>query len=137
MPGVPILLCAWHVKRAWLKNLTSTVADAAKRQEIWAALDVLMRLNVQLPAEHSSAELSKLCEEALRRFFERFSEHAAFIAYFKKEWASKVGEEKILPPPENLLFLTLGTLSVYMRLMNKSTCYCRALGTALSQHAPL
>ena len=53
MPGVLNFLCAWHVKRAWLSNLTSTVADADMRTEIWRALDGLMRLNVQLPTFHS------------------------------------------------------------------------------------
>ena len=91
MPGVPVFLCAWHVKRAWLLNLASTVADADKRTEIWLALDGLMRLNVQLPASHSKEDLAKLCEDALERFFKRFSDHVAFITYFKREWAGKIG----------------------------------------------
>jgi hypothetical protein len=91
MPGVPVFLCAWHVKRAWLLNLTSTVADAEKRTEIWLALDGLMRINVQLPANHSKEELAKLCDDALERFYSRFSAQNAFITYFKKEWAGKIG----------------------------------------------
>ncbi len=79
MPGVPIFLCAWHVNRTWLLNLTSTVADADKRTEIWRALDGLMRLNVQLPASHSKEDLAKLCADALERFYREFSEQAAFI----------------------------------------------------------
>ncbi|CAL8471873.1 g11415 [Coccomyxa elongata] len=90
MSGVPIFLCAWHVKRAWLSNLTSTVADADKRTEIWRALDELMRLNVQLPTSHSKEDLAKLCTDVLERFYSEFSEQAAFITYFKKEWAGKV-----------------------------------------------
>ena len=91
MPGVPIFLCAWHLKRAWLSNLTSTVADADKRTEIWRALDGLMRLNVQLPTSHSKEDLAKLCTDALERFYSDFSEQAAFITYYKKEWAGRVG----------------------------------------------
>lgn len=91
MPGVPIFLCAWHVKRAWLSNLISTVADADKRTEMWRALDGLMRLNVQLPASHSKEDLAKLCADVLERFYGTFSEQAAFITYFKREWAGKIG----------------------------------------------
>lgn len=90
MPGVPVFLCAWHVKRAWLSNLTGTVADSAKRTEIWHALDGLMRINVQLPADHSPEDLTKLCEDALAGFYKKFSEQSAFINYFKKEWAGKI-----------------------------------------------
>ena len=103
MPGVPSFLCAWHVKRAWLSNLTSTVADADKRTEIWRALDGLMRLNVQLPASHSKEDLAKLCMDVLERFYSEFSEQAAFITYIKKEWAGKVGAFHL---SNYLLFLT-------------------------------
>lgn len=92
MPGVAIFLCIWHVKRAWLKNLIHTVADSKKRQEMLAALDKLMRLNVQLPVEHSDEDLRRYCQEALEGFYKQFADQQAFLQYFKREWAAKIGE---------------------------------------------
>lgn len=142
MPGVPIYLCAWHVKRAWLKNLTATVADGQKRKEILAALDGLMRLNVQLPAEHSSEDLTKLCHEALESFYEHVSEHKAFSHYFKKEWASKVGRHPAVCTSIHYCLSSFPCeakqlLSGVYACSDISYAGCRAMGSAVAEHTPL
>lgn len=72
------------------------MADGEERKKIFAALDKLMRLNVQLPEEHTAEDLHKLATDALHAFYEEFADHQAFLQYFKREWAGKVGELSLL-----------------------------------------
>ena len=92
MPGVPIFLCAWHVKQAWLKNLKQKVQDNKDREAIRDALDKLMRLNVDVPRDYFDEQLNDLAQEHLQAFYRRFAGQAAFIEYFRKEWAPKIGK---------------------------------------------
>lgn len=98
MPGVPIFLCAWHVKQAWLKNLKQKVQDNVDRDAIWDALDKLMRLNVNVPRDYTVEMLDALAQEHLQAFYGKFAGQAAFIEYFKKEWAPKIGKCLIALP---------------------------------------
>lgn len=93
MPGVSIQLCCWHAKRAWLRNLLEKVPDGEKRKRMLTALDKLMRLNVTCPITWSPAQLKELCEKELEAFYKDFEEETAYIDYFKREWASKIGDK--------------------------------------------
>jgi|YelNatPaOPRAMG01_1025707.scaffolds.fasta_scaffold105977_1 hypothetical protein len=91
MPGVSIQLCCWHAKRAWLRNLLEKVKDGDKRQTMFKALDKLMRLNVACPTSWSADQLKELCQNELEKFYNNFSDEPAFVEYFKREWATKMG----------------------------------------------
>ncbi len=91
MPGVPIFLCAWHVKQAWIKNLKEKVKDRDTRSAMLAALDELMRFNVDVPSNYSDAQLRTLAEQHLQAFYMKFASEKAFLEYFKRTWAPKIG----------------------------------------------
>lgn len=96
MPGVSIQLCCWHAKRAWLRNLLEKVKDADKRTAMFKALDKLMRLNVACPTTWTAEQLEELCQQELAAFFAEYRDEAAFVAYFKAEWATTIGEGPLL-----------------------------------------
>jgi hypothetical protein len=58
---------------------------------IWEALDELMRFNVDVPSNYSDEQLNSLVEERLQAFYSKFVAETAFIDYFRREWAPKVG----------------------------------------------
>lgn len=86
------------MKQAWLKNLKQKVQGNKDRDAIWDALDKLMRLNVDVPREYSDEKLNELAQEHLQAFYKRFAGQAAFIEYFRKEWALKIGKCLIALP---------------------------------------
>ena len=51
-----------------------------------------MRLNVDVPKDYSDEQLNDLAQEHLQAFYRRFAGQAAFIEYFRKEWAPKIGK---------------------------------------------
>lgn len=82
MATVLILLCLWHVKRSWLKNLMTKVATWLVRKALFGHLSFIM--------EQSKSEADAVAQ--LEKFFEKWSEEEpAFAAYVKKEWAGKLG----------------------------------------------
>lgn len=91
MDGVPVFLCAWHVKQAWIKNLKEKVKSRETRGAVLDALDKLMRLNVEVPSNFSDTQLKALAEEHLQAFYKKFAAEKAFIEYFKRTWAPKIG----------------------------------------------
>lgn len=100
MPGVPIFLCAWHVKQACLINAKQKVQCKDNRTAIWEALDELMRFNVDVPSKYSDEQLMSLVKERLQAFCSRSAAETAFIEYFKKEWARKVDKLPVSLVPE-------------------------------------
>lgn len=99
MAGVPIFLCAWHVKQAWIRNLREKVRDKTTRGAILTALDKIMRFNVDVPSSYSDAQLKALAEEQLQAFYTNFAADKAFIDYFRKTWASKIGTLQLQAAP--------------------------------------
>ena len=92
MPDVPILLCGWHVKQAWIKQLQQKVTNAQTRDAMAVALDRLMRLNVAEPDKFTDEQLQQMIHAALEDFYKEFAGEVAFIKYFKGHWARKAGE---------------------------------------------
>ena len=92
MPEVPILLCGWHVKTAWAKQLLQKIADVKTRESLGAALDKLMRLNVAAPDSFTDEQLQHMIRAALDKFYKDFVGEAAFIKYFKAHWDPKASK---------------------------------------------
>ena len=88
MPEVPIFLCGWHVKTAWVKQLVQKVPNKKTREPMAAALDKLMRLNVAAPDNFTDEELQHIIHAALEQFYQDFAgpEEVAFINFFKGHW---------------------------------------------------
>lgn len=80
-PSVPILLCAWHVKWVWLKNLIVKVRNLAKRVFMMAELSRILSLN---PLGSSNVERD--AKVAIHNFYSTFAEEAVFVVYFKENW---------------------------------------------------
>ena len=92
MPDVPIFLCAWHVKMAWVKHMVQKVTDAKTRDSMGKALNKLMSLNVSAPGDFTDEQLQQKADEAIQQFYQDFAGEAAFIKYFKDHWEPKASE---------------------------------------------
>jgi len=72
--GCRVLLCNWHVRRAWSKNAFQLAPKRARE------------------LSHSLGEIMHHCRdhdavsEALRTFFEKFAREVKFLVYFRKHW---------------------------------------------------
>jgi len=77
-----ILLCVWHVRRAWLKNVGNKVKGRENKIHIFRALGEIM---------HSCQDDGSV-QQAVARFLGKFSEHKKFIEYFTTTW---LGNNKI------------------------------------------
>lgn len=91
MLGIPRFLCAFHTKIAWAKGLKERVPDEAARQRLRQGLEQLMRLNSLPPGPHHPSVIRTAAVGALKDFFEQHSDQPAFMEYFNKEWANKIG----------------------------------------------
>jgi hypothetical protein len=91
--GVPVILCSWHVKRAWLKALNEKVRDAELRLEIFKKLEAIM---LHDPATGSLEDVATDVEGMIEAFFQEYQEQTAFTGYFRKTWVdntvNKIGE---------------------------------------------
>lgn len=84
------MLCKWHVKRAWLKNLITKVKTWEKRSAMFSALGAIMDFRGQ--AEDSQQQLHAAAMERLKVFYVKFADQTSFISYLQREWESKIGE---------------------------------------------
>lgn len=84
-PNVKILLCTWHVKRCWLRNLITKVKCAEKRIYIMQDLGGLLALNPT-----NSKDPIKDVEAAVQEFCNKYKTEEAFVAYFRREWGPLV-----------------------------------------------
>ena len=78
---MPILLCVWHIKMAWLKNLIAKVQNPEKRVFMMAELSRILSLN---PLGSSNVERD--VKLAIHNFYSTFAEEAMFVVYFKENW---------------------------------------------------
>ncbi|MCO5594264.1 hypothetical protein L7F22_048291 [Adiantum nelumboides] len=87
--GIPILLCIWHVQRAWLKNLVKKVADATLRVDMFRQLGLIMNMRGS-PCQSlhdKESEAHKLVVD----FMVKYESEVLFIDYFKREWLPRIG----------------------------------------------
>ena len=76
-----MILCIWHVRRAWLKNVNRLASDPRKANEMFGELGYIMKhtLNVEV-------------DDAINSFFSKFADEQKFLDYFHKNW---VADDKI------------------------------------------
>ena len=76
-----MILCIWHVRRAWLKNVNRLAADPRKANEMFSDLGYIMKhtLNVEV-------------DDAINKFYNKFADEQKFLDYFHKNW---VADDKI------------------------------------------
>lgn len=92
-PSVPMLLCAFHVKKAWALNLQQRVTDKGHMELLRKSIDGLMRFNpphdpIRSPERQAQLEIQRIMEQHTQAC-------PAFIDYFKKQWAQRPGKLKI------------------------------------------
>jgi len=94
LPGVPIFLCNWHVRKAWVKNLLLKVKASSGRTEQEAGelrckmYTRLLAIQEMHAADH--AALDKAVTQAVAKFRVDFdSEAHEFCVYFEKEWGKR------------------------------------------------
>ena len=74
--GCRVLLCCWHVRRAWSKNAFQLASSLERAREL----------------SHSLGEIMHRCHdhdaisEAMRTFFEKIAGKVKFLDYFRKHW---------------------------------------------------
>ena len=76
LTNAKILLCVWHVRRAWLKNVGSKVKGRENKIRIFRALGEIMH----------SCQDEEAVQNAIASLFDEFSEHKRFLEYFKSTW---------------------------------------------------
>lgn len=81
-PGVPIYICNWHVKRAWIKNLVLHVKDVDTRHAMFARLADIMH---SCRADSGEVTMEQV-RSMVSKFLEDYAVEASFIGYFTKEW---------------------------------------------------
>ena len=70
-----MILCVWHVRRAWLKNVNRLATSSIKANEMFSELGYIMK--------HI---LSNEVEDAISQFFIKFADEEKFLDYFHKNW---------------------------------------------------
>ncbi|MCO5601561.1 hypothetical protein L7F22_055684 [Adiantum nelumboides] len=82
--GLPILLCIWHVRRAWLKNLVKKVRDPQVRADMFKKLGMIMNMRGR-PGTTSCKRVEE-AHNLLDQFFVEYASEQEFITYFKRQW---------------------------------------------------
>ncbi|KAL3681360.1 hypothetical protein R1sor_024316 [Riccia sorocarpa] len=78
-PNVPVNLCLWHVRRAWLKKLHSLVKDPFGKAEMNRDLGRIMYCNVEEDPWQQSAD-----------FMVRWKEESSFVQYYDRTWHQRI-----------------------------------------------
>ncbi|MCO5607055.1 hypothetical protein L7F22_061247 [Adiantum nelumboides] len=87
--GIPILLCIWHVRRAWLKNLVRKVPNPIVRADMFRQLGQIM--NMRGKPCRSSYEKESQAHKLVEDFMVKYKDEDLFINYFKHEWLPRLG----------------------------------------------
>jgi hypothetical protein len=86
--GVPVLLCFWHVKRAWLKQVVRK-AKQVSRKGIFQALSTIMLMLMH--NMESTPAFDMRVVQALEDFYTKYAQETTFVAYMRRTWHNKRG----------------------------------------------
>ena len=70
-----MILCIWHVRRAWLKNVNRLASSPEIASEMFNELGIIMK-------NCSNDEVT----DAIDGFFIKFTNEKKFLDYFYKNW---------------------------------------------------
>lgn len=91
---ISILLCIWHVKRSWLKQLVYHMKDGEARMQLFARLQAIMEAGKRASTAALSEEQLRL--EAMEEFkalcAELEPQYPKLAKYLIREWLGKVGK---------------------------------------------
>jgi hypothetical protein len=92
-PGVPVLLCNYHVRKAWLRNLVEKVRDEETQRAMYKELCDLQELAVFTADGAVDKEaLDAAVDGAAAAFVTKYSPCAPiFCKYFEEHWWLKPG----------------------------------------------
>ena len=91
-PDIPILLCIYHVRKAWTQKLMECVRDHGTRIAMNKALEDLC-YGSNLFIDESVGDSYETCARMkLAVFKDRFCTEPAFVQYFEKEWEPCMGK---------------------------------------------
>ena len=72
-----MILCIWHVRRAWLKNVNRLASSSEKEKEMFNELGNIMK-------SCSNDEV----DNVINGFFTKFATEGKFLDYFHKNWVA-------------------------------------------------
>ncbi|XP_054798607.1 uncharacterized protein LOC129303357 [Prosopis cineraria] len=75
-----ILLCTWHVRRAWIKKLQKKCSNIEVQREMFRHMGGILY----------SARCGPSVVEAIEEFMQIFVDQCGFIDYFKSHWLSNI-----------------------------------------------
>ncbi|GLJ18412.1 hypothetical protein SUGI_0326200 [Cryptomeria japonica] len=75
--GCQVILCLWHVRRAWLKNVYRYVSNKDVGTNMFHRLGEIM---------HVMNDNEDITTNLIRNFIEEFKDEKKFIEYFQKTW---------------------------------------------------
>ncbi|KAL3684615.1 hypothetical protein R1sor_002637 [Riccia sorocarpa] len=78
-PEVPVNLCLWHVRRAWLKKLYSHVKDPFAKAEMNREMGHIMYSRPEEDPWMLSTD-----------FIRKWNQESSFIEYYGKIWHSRI-----------------------------------------------
>lgn len=77
-----VLLCVWHVRRAWIRNLLKNCCNIDVQREIFKHLGWVLYCTRSGP----------LTVDSLEEFMQVFVDQCAFMDYFKRRWLPRIGD---------------------------------------------
>lgn len=77
-----VLLCVWHVRRAWIRSLLKTCSNIDVQREMFKHLGWILYSSRSVPN----------AMDAVQEFMEVFVDQSAFMDYFKSQWSPYIGE---------------------------------------------
>lgn len=81
-----ILLCVWHVRRAWIKNLLKKCYNVEVQQEMFKYLSWILY----------SSRSGPNSVDTIEEFMQVFVDQCAFMDYFKSQWLPHIGSSSFI-----------------------------------------
>ena len=73
-----VILCVWHVRMAWVKNVNQLVPNPNRAKEMFKELGDIMKYC-------SNDDVT----DAIEGFFNKYADEENFLDYFHKNWVSR------------------------------------------------
>ena len=76
-----VLLCLWHVRRAWMRSLLKKCCNLDVQQEMFKHLGQILYCTKNRP----------IIVDAIQEFMQIFVDQCAFMNYFRRRWLPRIG----------------------------------------------
>lgn len=119
MSNVKRLLCAFHAKIAWARNMKEKVVPPGRREQLAKALDQVMRCNDLPPSCNTDEQhihvAARQQKDGLYDLLRSISpDEKPFLAYFQAVWEPKAGKSWFSPrsQPECMSLVSVWLCSI-------------------------